>query len=201
MSTPKNIFLRINTVILLSVCFFHTVSGQTEVGVSYELRDEEPQNGFGLRVELPLLSQLPVLNLSIRAHASYFSDENELTQQGLRYSEDITNYDLGIQGILGVHVGLVEPYVGVGIGTERINITPKVLQPFNFDNGIYDLLLSEKSDDNVYWNASLGAKVSIIPILKPFVEYRYTNTELGSPKFDQFDAKTGRMVFGLSIRF
>lgn len=201
MITLKNILLRINTSILLSVCFFQMVSGQTEVGVSYELRDEEPQNGLGLRVETPLLSQLPVLNLSIRAHISYFSDENELTQQGLRYSEDITNYDLGIQGIVGINVGLVEPYVGFGIGSERINITPKALQPFNFDNGIYDLLLSEKSDGNMYWNASFGAKVSVVPILKPFVEYRYTNTELGTPKFDQFDTKTGRMVFGLSIRF
>lgn len=183
------------------VIFSTSTFGQMEVGISYELRDELPQNGFGLRIESPLLPKVPVINLGIRLHLSYFSEENELTQQGLRYSEEFTNYDVGIQAIAGLSVGLVEPYVGLGIGTERIQIQPTALQTFDVGNGVFDLLLSDKNDDNLYWNASIGAKVSIIPILKPFIEYRYTNTELGSPRFHQFDSKTGRIIFGISIRF
>ncbi|NBW69925.1 MAG: porin family protein [Bacteroidetes bacterium] len=182
---------------IISLIFFFStpIVGQIEVGVSYELRDENPQNGFGLRIEAPFLTQVPVINLGVRLHLSYFNDENELTQQGIRYSEEITNYDVGLQAIAGLSVGLVEPYVGLGIGTERLQI-----EPFDFGNGVFDLLLSDKNDDNLYWNASVGAKVSIIPILKPFIEYRYTNTELGTPRFEQFDSKTGRMIFGVAIR-
>jgi len=195
------IFTKLTIAFSWLVIFSTSTFGQMEVGISYELRDELPQNGFGLSIESPLLPKVPVINLGIRLHLSYFSEDNELTQQGLRYSEELTNYDVGIQAIVGLSVGLVEPYVGLGIGTERIQIQPTALQPFNVDSGVFDLLLSDKNDDNLYWNASIGAKVSIIPILKPFVEYRYTNTELGSPRFHQFDAKTGRIIFGIGIRF
>jgi len=199
----RKLFIVNKLSIALSWLFIFSTStfGQMEIGISYELRDELPQNGFGLRIESPLLSQFPVINLGIRLHLSYFSEENELTKQGLRYSEELTNYDVGLQAIAGISIGLVEPYVGLGIGTERIQIQPSALQPFDVGNGIFDLLLSNKNDDNLYWNASIGSKVSIIPILKPFIEYRYTNTELGSPRFEQFDSKTGRIIFGIAIRF
>jgi len=178
-----------------------TVSvAQLEVGVSYELRDEQPQNGFGLRVETGMLPNIPLLHLGIRAHFSYFSNENKLTEQGLTYSQDITNYDLGIQAIAGINIGLVEPYVGLGLGTENIEIIPTSVTYLSGSNDLYDSLLRKKSDQNLYWNASIGAKVSIIPVLKPFIEYRYTDTEIGSPEFEQFDQKTARIVVGLALR-
>lgn len=188
--------------ILTSICCllpFNTFA-QIEVGLSYELREEQPQNGFGLRVETGLLPNIPLLHLGIRAHFSYFNDENRLTEQGLTYSQDITNYDVGIKAIAGVNIGLVEPYIGLGLGTENINIVPTSVSYLAGSNEIYDILLSKKSDQNLYWNVSFGAKVSIIPILKPFIEYRYVDTEVGRPKFEQFNAKTARIVVGVALR-
>lgn len=177
-----------------------TSVAQVEVGVSYELRDEQPQNGFGLRVETGMLPNIPLFHLGIRAHFSYFSDENKLTEQGLTYSQDITNYDLGIQAIIGINIGLVEPYVGLGLGTENIEIIPTSVTYLSGSNDLYDNILRKKNDQNLYWNASVGAKVSIIPVLKPFIEYRYTDTEIGSPEFEQFNQKTARIVIGVALR-
>lgn len=182
-------------------CFLPVATlAQVEVGVSYELRDEQPQNGFGLRIETGLLPNIPLLHMGVRAHFSYFNDENKLTEQGLTYSQDITNYDLGIQAIAGINIGLVEPYIGLGLGTENIHIIPNSVTNLAGSNDLYDALLSKKNDQNLYWNATVGAKVSIIPVLKPFIEYRYTDTEIGNPKFKQFNAKTGRIVVGIALR-
>ncbi len=170
---------------------------QFEVGASYELRDEDPKSGFGVKVEKGFLKQVPLLNLSMRAHLSFFSDKNDVSNEGISYSEDLTNYDFGLALIAGVSVGLIEPYVGLGLGSTTLEIKAEDFEggilPQGFESG------AKQNESNIYWNAMIGSKVSIIPLVKPFLEYRYSNASLSEPEVAEL--ATGRIIFGVSLSF
>lgn len=179
--------LLIAPLLFLSTSLF----AQWQIGASYELRDKDPQNGFGLRLEKEILSQLPVIKLGLRAHASYFSAENSISTSGITYSEDLTTYDFGVAITGGLSVGLVEPYVGLGLGSETLDIDQEDIQGVNA-NG-------DANESNIYWNGVLGAKVALMPILKPFVEFRYSDNSLSKP--DRAEVTAGRMMFGIVLQF
>ncbi|MDZ7807793.1 MAG: hypothetical protein U5K71_11855 [Gracilimonas sp.] len=93
-------------------------------------------------------------------------------------------------------MGLLEPYVGLGLGTE------------NYERAISDIQNDPNSaapesgeENSLYWNMLAGAKVTIIPMIKPFVEYRYSVSELEKPELDDVNSQTGRIMFGVSISF
>ena len=186
-------------VILFVAIFSSPTVAQLEIGASYELRNEDPQNGFGLRIQKGILGSLPIVNLGIRIHGSYFSEENSLeleaNNQSYSYSRDLTNYDVGVAAIAGVSVGLLEPYVGLGLGTQNYE---RVIE--NYDGP--DSVAPGAGDDNsLYWNMLAGAKVTVIPLIKPFVEYRYSDTSLSEPELDDINRQTGRIMFGVSLSF
>ena len=190
------------------ICFTIHISNTTkgfaqfEIGVSYELREETPQHGFGLKVEKELLPNIPIIHIGMRAHFSHFSEDNKLTRSGITFSEEVINYDIGIAAIAGVSIGLIEPYAGMGIGSEEINITPNLISGLmDQSNPMLVSILSQKTENNLYWNALVGAKISVLPILKPFIEYRYTDSRLGKPRIEQISPQVGRIIFGLAIKF
>jgi len=183
-------------IVIITALFSASTLAQFEIGASYELREEDPKNGFGIRIQKGILSQLPIVNLGLRLHGSYFSDENSVSENGISYSRDLTNYELGVSAIGGVSLGLLEPYVGLGLGTN------------NYDQAISDVQndpnnLSPNSADesSLFWNMMAGAKVSIVPKIKPFVEYRYTSYDLESPNLDDVKNSSGIISFGVSISF
>ena len=71
----RKIFPVILCLILTSSAF-----AQIEVGASFELRDEEPQSGFGVRIQSGFLNSIPVVNFGLRAHFSYFSETNNIEE-------------------------------------------------------------------------------------------------------------------------
>lgn len=166
------------------------VMAQTEIGVSYELRDEDPKGGFGLRVQKGILTQVPTIDIGMRAHFSYFSDDNSVTDGAVTYSQELTNYDFGVAIIAGISVGLIEPYVGLGLGSETLELKPEE---------VVGISLTDENESNIYWNGIVGAKVPVIPLVKPFVEYRYSNNSISEP--DVAELTTGRIIFGVSIAF
>lgn len=174
----------IPTVILLAFAIPQHAVAQWGIGASYEIRQEDPQNGFGARIERQILGKLPIVNLGLRAHFSYFSDENGVTKNGVRYGK-IENYDFGLAGIGGVSLGLVKPYIGLGLGSTTFNIDSE------------DVQNADSEESKVFWNALVGSEVSIIPKLKPFVEYRFQQVE--EPEFAP--GSNGRLIFGLSLSF
>ncbi|WP_020402650.1 outer membrane protein [Gracilimonas tropica] len=188
--------LTILTVLLITI-FSAPALAQLEIGASYELRNEEPKNGFGLRIQKGIFERLPLVNLGIRLHASYFSEENNIDpqNQSYSYSRDLTNIDVGIAAIGGVSLGLLEPYVGLGLGTENYE------QVINDYSGPESVKPQSGSDNNIYWNMLAGAKVTVIPLIKPFVEYRYSDTSLSEPAFENVKSQTGRIMFGVSLSF
>ena len=181
------------TLIIIAVCSAPAFA-QLEIGASYELRDADPNNGFGVRIEKGFLDQVPVFNMGLRAHFSYFSQENNVDNASLSYSEDLTNYDFGVALTAGISVGLIEPYVGLGLGSETVEIKYKDPSP-----GVGGFPVDDQNESNIYWNMLVGAKVPIIPVVKPFVEYRYSNSSLSDPQVS--DLSTGRIIFGVVLSF
>lgn len=184
--------------ILIAALFSASTYAQLELGASYELREVEPENGFGLRIQKGILESLPLVNLGLRVHASYFSEENSVDPQNqtYSYSEDLTNYDVGVAAIGGVSVGLLEPYVGVGLGTENYERAVSEVQ-----NDPNNAVPESGKESSLYWNVLAGAKVTIIPLIKPFVEYRYSAADLEKPELQDVKSKTGRIMFGVSLSF
>ena len=184
----------INLIIIISALFSVSTYAQLEIGASYELRDEDPKSGFGVRIEKGFLEQLPLAKIGMRAHFSFFSDENNVDEGGLTYSQELTNYDFGVAIIGGVSVGLIEPYVGLGLGSTTLEVQN------DFSNSLPGIdPMGDQNESNIYWNGFLGAKVSIIPLVKPFVEFRYSDTSLSEPEVAE--VKTGRIIFGVSLSF
>lgn len=165
---------------------------QTSIGASYEIRNEEPQNGFGLRLERDILQKLPIVNLSLRGHFSYFNED--ISYDNRTYSTDITNYDYGLAAVGGVSLGLLSPYVGLGLGASTLDVNRD-----NLPSG--SPLDSENDDSAIYWNGFVGAEVSPIPMLKPFVEYRFEDVSNYSDELSDVQNSTGRLIFGVSLSF
>tara|TARA_R110000868_G_scaffold408928_4_gene693264 strand:- start:5858 stop:6427 length:570 start_codon:yes stop_codon:yes gene_type:complete len=188
-------YIRVCLFIVLIVFISAPVFAQLEIGASYELRDEDPQSGFGVRVEKGFLKQVPLVNIGMRAHFSFFSENNDISEDGISYSENLTNYDFGVALTAGVSVGLIEPYIGLGLGSTTLEVKKKdfVSIPQGFEQE------PDANESNIYFNGIIGSKVTIIPILKPFVEYRYSNASLSEPEVAELT--TGRIVFGVSLSF
>lgn len=176
------------SALLLTITFFATqkeASAQFAIGASYEIRDEMPENGFGLRVEKGLLPNMPVLDLNLRGHFSYFNETNSLSMEGVSFSRDVDVYDFGLAAVIGVNIGIVKPFVGAGIGRDRFKQSTEATG------------LSYK-EANFYWNAFGGAEVSILPFINPFLEYRISRfTSTDQLTFDNVN----RIAIGLNFRF
>src|SRR5690625_3639826 len=83
-------------LLLASVLFIsQPAAAQWAIGASYEMQNKNPENGFGVRVERGILGNLPLLDLSMRAHFSYFNDTNNITLNNIDFSSDIDMYDYG----------------------------------------------------------------------------------------------------------
>lgn len=194
----KKIVFAIASFALLISAVPETSSAQWSFGASYEIRNEEPKSGFGLRIERALLQKAPLINLGLRGHFSYFSKENNINfddgQTTYSYSQDIVNYDYGLAAVGGISVGPISPYVGLGLGATSLDISRENLP----QNAPFD---EEADDSAIYWNGFVGAKVSIIPALKPFVEYRLEDISNYENELRDIQGSDGRLIFGLSLSF
>ncbi len=193
----KKIVFAFATFALLLSATPQVASAQWSLGASYEIRQEQPKNGFGARIERSILQGLPLVNLGIRAHFSYFNDENSIDYQDgnttYSYSQDITNYDYGLAAVGGVTVGPISPYVGLGLGASTLDVNRDDLP----QNSAFN---SESNDSAIYWNGFVGARLSALPI-QPFVEYRLEDVSNYEDELKDIKNSNGRMIFGVSISF
>lgn len=162
--------------IFLLIPVSNTVSAQFAIGASYEIRSEDPTNGFGFRLEKGILQNMPLLDFGLRAHFSYFNDTNDT---------EIDVYDYGLAALAGVKLGLIKPYVGLGIGNQQ----------FNFDADAEDFSSDESS---FYWNGFGGAEITLLPLLNPFIEYRIARLT-GTDDIDIDNIS--RLAIGVNLRF
>lgn len=179
---------------LLFIAIPNRSVAQWSIGASYEIRHENPKNGFGVRIERGILQQLPIVDLSLRAHFSYFNDKNQISRDGISFSQDIKNYDYGLAAIGGVKFGVLTPYVGLGLGSSTMDVTRKDLpsgSPFQNDS----------KDSKIYWNGLVGAKVKLFPAVIPFAEYRLESIADYKNELRDIKNNNGRWIFGISLAF
>ena len=187
----KKSFMFLTVSLGLLLVLQSTASAQDwGLGVSYENRNEEPTNGFGVQLEPSLLS-IALIDLRLRGHFSYFSEDNVLTTDGkFDYSTDFSSYDFGLGAIGALSLGALSPYVGVGLGSESWSETKEEVQ-----GGTE----SELDESSLYYYAVGGLSVTLLPRLEPYAEFRYS----GFSEFEQEDIKSAdrRFHVGVTLRF
>lgn len=154
-------------------------------GVSYEMRNSNPNNGFGLRLERNILSGLPIVDVNLRAHFSYFSEEVS-SYRDAQVPADLDVYDFGVAATGGIGFGLLKPYAGVGLGSENFNAVQSDVEQLDI------------SENSIYWNLYGGVSFPLVPVVKPFAEYRFTRL-LGSEGFDY--SHNSRVAIGILLKF
>ena len=189
----KTLLTFLSALLLLPLTLTDTANAQWSIGASYEIRDEDPTNGFGVRLERGILSAVPVVDLGLRAHFSYFNETNDASFGSLTVDQTFESYDFGVAATGGVSVGLVAPYVGLGIGWDNSSLEYSE----NISGSEADFRDEFEADD-FYWNGFVGAEVTIIPILSPFIEYRFTGI---SGREDIGADNVSRLAIGVSLSF
>ena len=187
----KTLLTFLSVLLLLPFAITDTADAQWSIGASYEVRDEDPTNGFGVRIERGILGAVPLVDLGLRAHFSYFNETNSLTTEEATFDRTFESYDVGLAATGGVSVGLVKPYIGLGIGLDNSSREYNEEIPGNEGEKPFDT-------DDIYWNGFIGAEVTIIPILSPFIEYRFTQI---SGRDDIDLDNVSRLALGVSLRF
>ncbi|TVQ71630.1 MAG: porin family protein [Balneolaceae bacterium] len=161
----------------------HAVTGWG-IGASYEIRDADPGNGFGLRLERGILSSVPLLDFKMRAHFSFFSEDVD-SYRDFGPPAELGLFDYGLAVTGGIGFGLFHPYVGLGLGQERFRSES--------DEPILDF-----SENSIYWNLYGGLRLPILPLVSPFVEYRFTRL-MGADEIDY--NHNSRLAFGVTLNF
>lgn len=152
-------------VSLLTLTFFPSEKVQAQaswgVGASYEMiTDSDPSKGFGVHLERGIFSSLPLVNMRLRAHFSYFSEQIG-SFGALPVLTDQKVSDFGLAAFGDVNFSLLKPYVGAGVGRENFKRVAA-----SGRQGV--------SDDSIYLNIYAGSQMPLLPVVKPFIEYRFT---------------------------
>lgn len=145
-----------------------------------------------MRIERQILSGLPLLEVGLRVHFSYFSEENSLASGGVTYSRELESYDYGIAAYTGLNLVLIKPYAGLGLGSDNSKGT------FDDDGQTLPIIPTNFDENNLYWNIFAGVQLSPIPVIKPFIEYRFTRLF----NAEEIDYKqNGRFAIGVKLSF
>jgi opacity protein-like surface antigen len=176
------------TLSLLAICLIipNVAAAQWSIGASYQVRNDNPKKGFGVQIQRHILKKLPLVDIGFRARFSYFNENNNISKNGITLGK-ITYYDFGVDAVGGVGLGIIEPYVGIGIGSNKYKFK-------KIENG------AKISKSKFYWNTFVGAELTLIPVLHPFIEYRFMPTDSPTFKNINFDSN-GRLVIGLLLAF
>lgn len=206
-------FLRLTGLVCLLLLSLgvQQASAQLGIGFSSERRalaypetwTGEPEFGLGVRLENSFPFRFPRLRLAWRLHASVFSSQNSFQarledfQEGAILKSELIDYGFGVFAELPMPLRL-HPYIGLGAGVinQRFNVLdPEVETP----------LKVQASRGNYYW--SVGAKFKLLPVIHPFVEYRYNNdfrlfdNDLKASNSQNFQPSDGRLLLGVIFDF
>ena len=206
MRKQKLRFLLIIALLPVSLLTINTANAQFALGGGLELREEDPKTGINLRLEKKLEFSLPFVTFRGRLQGGFFTDDDiELTQNQFNQFSDpeINSYYAGANLLAEIGIPIpINPYGGLGVGYETVTVKAGDATG-NLSGNILD-----DSEGSGYIEATVGLKLSMLPLLKPFVEYRYVEP---FSDLDQFrnnvtslnrDATANnRFVFGILLQF
>jgi len=194
-------------LVLLFACFFilgfvNNVSAQFSIGISAEQREisqfGEPEYGLGVLIENDFKIRAPRIRFAWRAYASAFTTQTNYQDAFNVISDDPLNasiLDAGLAFLLEVKMPLfIYPYGGIGSTYERQKFTLANQQASDET----DLASLQNWDGNALtYDGFIGIKFSPIPLLKPYVEYRYNEYFFR----DNILPSNGRLLFGVMLEF
>lgn len=182
-------------LLLLSVFCLAEVQAQS-IGISYETRSEEPKTGIGIHFQNDYTVVPLLLNVGLRVQGSFFNESYTLRQEEFDLNTEDTAYDFGLGAIATLSAGFVAPYAGIGVGYELFDRESVVLDtPGTPADAIG--IESDDSDNGFYYYGTIGVGVSAVPILRPYIEYRYR----GVSSTDFMPSSYGIWAFGMQLRF
>lgn len=179
--------LWIAVFLIIAIPFISTA--QWNIGASLEIQDEHPENGVGFRIEREILQQVPLGILKLRGHFSYFEEDNYTGENNITYS-NIKNYDYGVAVAGGFSVGLLMPYIGTGIGSATAEVHSAAAPSDDAD-----------TESSLFWNGFIGAEISPLPALRPFIEYRIQSSGSFNEVSNSINESKERLIFGISVAF
>jgi len=187
-----------------------TSSAQWGIGGGYEKRNGDPESGFNLRIEKGFKLPVPFIKFRGRLQGGVYTDESfSLFDEEVTFNRnaEVNSWYTGANLLAEVKLPIlpVNPYGGLGIGFEKLNVDADEIftiatepAPPTRDN----------SEGDIFFEANAGLKITIIPLIKPFFEYRYVDF------FDEPDVlddntfpvntsliKNSRFVFGVMLQF
>jgi len=198
--------LLLSLFLSISLLTVNTLKAQIALGGGLELREEDPETGINLRLEKELGFSLPLVTFRGRIQGGFFTEDGiELTQNQLSQfsNPEINSYYAGANLLAEIGIPIpVNPYGGLGVGYETVTLKAGNSSGNQSGNFLDD------TEGSGYVEATVGLKLSMLPLLKPFVEYRYVEP---FNDFDQFrnnvtslnrDAEANnRFVFGILLQF
>jgi len=183
--------------------FFLMIAGsqislaQFSIGAAYYQRKESPQNGFGVRMENDVKLTPKIIRLGIQAHFDYYSEQNNLSRDGISMGK-VDNYTLGILALAKLKLLIVEPYLGAGIGFDKVNQSAS-----NEISLVQNSLNKPLNNQQTIYEGVIGSEASLLPFLHPFVEYRTHAIRFGGilKKPSESNDTQGVWAFGVLLKF
>ncbi len=171
--------------------------GQFSIGASYYQRKESPQNGFGVRMENDVKLTPKLIRLGVQAHFDYYSEQNNLSGNGISLGK-VNNYTLGIVALAKLKLLIVEPYIGAGIGFDKLSHSGSN-DTFPAASGLGKPLNKQQT----IYEGVVGTEASLLPFLHPFVEYRTHAIKFGGilKKPSENNNTQGVWAFGVLLKF
>jgi opacity protein-like surface antigen len=160
---------------------------------AYELQNADPTKGLSLRLEQRWIN-LKIVSLHSRFQVTRFSEELtiEEPQTASEFAAEAQSFDFTAAGIVQLNLPMlpVTPYGGIGVG---------------FDRSKFDVLdaavngVKDEATSSLAYSTIIGVKLTAIPFIKPFAEYRVAGLTKEPPK--ELDKATGRFSFGVQLAF
>jgi hypothetical protein len=199
----KKVYLTLFLSIFFIILQTEYAFGQFGIGASIERNMDTgnvsgvPKSGIGLRIENGFGPKLPLIKLGYRVHGSVFNADfnyNDISGELGSQNAESNVYDFGAALVGELKIPFfANPYAGLGIGYEVQNI--KSLNELSLQNTANRVRSIE--ENSFYYNAFVGLKFTPIPILHPFIEFRYS----GFTELDAITDSPTRLQFGIMLDF
>jgi len=172
---------------------------QGGIGATYEIRDDQPKEGIGLRLE-KTLTQFSMVSLGIVGHTSFFSNTLTLRSNedgpGLIFNDtDLSTFDFGASLKVAADVPIITPYAMAGLGFENYKIRV---------NSTFDGVDFPRDERTLMVNGTVGVQLRLINSIRPFAEIRFSENFKDyefENSFDNIKASRNRYAFGVMLQF
>ena len=183
-------------ILFLTIAGLETGYAQFSIGAAYYQRKEAPQNGFGARIENDIKVTPKIIRLGVQAHFDYYSENSKLDGSGVSLGK-VNNYTLGLDALAKVKLLIIEPYIGVGIGLNKVN------QPgSNSITSVVNSAVNPANTQKTVYEGVIGTEASLLSFLHPFVEYRTYAPKFGDVlKKPSTSDSQGSWAFGVLLKF